>query len=65
MLEPKEDRRWLEEDDPHELQAMLDPYPEELTDAYDISTMVNNPDNDSSEIIEPLGHDQSGLGQFS
>ena len=64
MLEPDDEARWLEEDDPAELKAMLDPYPDELTDAYEISTKVNSPSNDSPDIIEPLGHGQSGLGQF-
>jgi putative SOS response-associated peptidase YedK len=33
--------------------------------AYEISTRVNNPDNDDPQIIEPLDHEQSGLGEFS
>ena len=65
MLEREEERRWLEEDDPDELEAMLDPGPDDQTGAYEISTKVNDPSNDLAEIIEPLGHGQSGLGQFS
>lgn len=64
MLEKDEHTIWLESDDEDELLAMLDPYPAELTDAYEISTAVNNPSNDSPEIIEPLDHGQSGLGEF-
>ena len=65
ILDKPDERRWLEEDDTDELQSMLDPYPDGQLDAYEIATKVNDPDNDSPDIIEPLGHDQSGLGQFS
>jgi putative SOS response-associated peptidase YedK len=34
-------------------------------DAYEISTRVNNPGNDDPQVIEPLDHEQSGLGEFS
>lgn len=65
MLEPEEESDWLNENDLKELQQMLDPYPEGLTRAYEISTAVNDPINDTEDILEPIGHDQSGLGQFS
>lgn len=26
---------------------------------------VNNPDNDSPELIEPLGHDRPGIGEYN
>lgn len=32
MLEPGEERTWLESDDPDELQTLLDPYPDDMTD---------------------------------
>jgi len=41
------------------------PYPNEDLTAYEISTRVNNPDNDDLTVIEPLEHEQSGLGEFS
>ena len=40
-------------------------YPKTDLDAYEISTRVNNPGNDDPLVIEPLDHDQSGLGEFS
>jgi len=64
MLEADEEEVWLEAEDPDKLHGLLNPYPDELTDTYEISSAVNNPDNDSPEVIEPLGHNQSGLGQF-
>ena len=64
MLEPGEERRWLAEDDPAELQSLLDPYPDGLVRAYEVSTRVNDPANDSAAVAEPLDHGQSGLGEF-
>jgi putative SOS response-associated peptidase YedK len=64
MLEQAEKAAWLEEEDPDELQAMLDPYPAKQTDAYEITTAVDSPENDSPEVIEPIGHGQSGLNEF-
>ena len=64
MLEPDEQESWLESDDEDELQELLDRYPDELTEPHEISCAVNNPSNDSPDVIEPVGHDQSELGQF-
>ena len=41
------------------------PYPKDDLAAYEISTRVNNPQNDDPQVIEPLDHEQSGLGEFS
>lgn len=41
------------------------PYPDDDLDAYEISTRVNDPENDDPGVIEPLEHEQSGLGDFS
>jgi len=41
------------------------PYPRDDLAAHEISTRVNNPENDGPEVIEPLAHEQSGLGEFS
>ena len=37
------------------LQAMLGPYPGDDLKAYPVSTAVNSPRNDRSEVIEPAG----------
>jgi putative SOS response-associated peptidase YedK len=65
MLEQDEEEAWLKGEDPHELEAMLDPYPSEQTDAYEITTAVNNPENDSLEVIAHNGDGQSGVEEFS
>lgn len=41
---------------------LCQPYPDDDLAAYEISTRVNNPENDDATVIEPLGHEQSGLG---
>ena len=40
------------------------PYPAEDLTADPISPRVNDPSNDDPSVIEPLGHDQSELGDF-
>lgn len=64
ILKSDEEQRWLEEDDPDELQSMLDPFPDEQTRSYEVSTKVNSTANDGPELIEPLEGEQSGLGDF-
>jgi len=39
-------------------------YPNTDLEAYEISTRVNNPANDDPRVIEPLDHEQSGLGDY-
>ena len=50
---------------PDERADMCQPYPEDDLEAYEISTHVNSPGNDDPSVIEPLGHEQSGLGDFT
>ena len=65
MLEPAEEADWLAAEDHESLLTQLDPYPDEITRAYPISTAVNDPSNDSPDVIEPVERDhQSGLGEF-
>lgn len=65
MLEADQESTWLESDDQGELLELLDPYPDDLTEAYPISKRVNNPDNDSADILEPIDiGDQAGLEEF-
>lgn len=59
-----EEDAWLE-GTPDERKALCRPYPGDDLDAYPISTRVNDPGNDDPSIIDPLGHDQSGLGDFA
>ncbi|QDT36970.1 SOS response-associated peptidase [Stratiformator vulcanicus] len=46
---------WLaEESDGNELSGLLKPYESDALTAYAVSTVVNNPRNDSRECIEPV-----------
>lgn len=61
---PRDDEEtWLEAG-PDERQELCQPYPADDLDAYEIATRVNNPSNDHATVLEPLGHDQAGLGDF-
>jgi len=54
-------RQWLEEsfgDQPMILAAVLQPWPSELMEAYEVSTLVNSPENDTAECIQPVSPDQ-------
>lgn len=64
ILDRDEERRWLGADDPDELQSLLDPFPDDRTERYEVSTKVNNPANDGPELIEPVGSSQTGLDAF-
>ncbi|PSQ18605.1 DUF159 family protein [Halobacteriales archaeon QS_8_69_26] len=50
IVPPGEEGRWLTDDDPSDL---LEPYPAEEMEAYPVSRKVNDPANDSPELIEP------------
>ena len=63
VLPSDEEDAWLN-GDPDERADLCQAYPGEDLDAYEISTTINNPGNDRPEVIEPLGHEQSGLGEF-
>jgi putative SOS response-associated peptidase YedK len=76
VLDPNEEERWLrgggrEGDstgaDPEEVADLLDPYPAAEMRAYPVSSMVNDPANDSPAVIEevPAEDDvQTGLDEF-
>lgn len=49
---------------PEARETLCRPYPNDDLAAYEISTRVNDPGNDDPAVIEPLDHEQSGLGQF-
>jgi putative SOS response-associated peptidase YedK len=46
---------WLDpaERSPDQLNGLLKPYPAKLMTAYPVSKLVNSPQNDSPELIEP------------
>ena len=54
---------WLDPavQDVERLQALLRPYPEDEMLAYPVGTQVNNPANDSPDVIAPLNPDRTLL----
>jgi putative SOS response-associated peptidase YedK len=54
-------RQWLEEsfgDQPMTLAAVLQPLPSDLMEAHEVSTLVNSPENDTAECIQPVSSSQ-------
>ena len=55
ILSPDEEERWLDPStDSGELQKLLDPFPADRMDAYEVSTIVNKPINDTPECVKPV-----------
>ena len=67
MLEPDEEDAWLDGDwDGVDAGSLLDPYDGDDLRTYPISRAVNDPANDSSDVIEPVDvGEQSGLDEFA
>ncbi|MEF8863670.1 MAG: SOS response-associated peptidase, partial [Haloarculaceae archaeon] len=63
VLPADEEEAWLTAG-PEERAELCRPYPGSDLDAYEVPTRVNDPKNDDPGVIEPLGHEQSGLGDF-
>ena len=65
VLTPEEEARWLAAEDEADLAALLDPYPADRTEAYPISTKVNDPDYERPDVLDPVDvAEQSDLGEF-
>lgn len=65
ILAPEEERRWLAGGDPETLQAMLDPSPGGDLVTFPVSQRVNDPSNDSPDVVEPVDvGEQAGLDEF-
>lgn len=63
VLTDDAESEWLEAG-PEEREELCQPYPADDLDAYEISTQVNDPGNDHPSVVEPLDHEQTGLGEF-
>jgi putative SOS response-associated peptidase YedK len=63
VLPQEAESEWLSSG-PDARKRFCQPYPDDDMTTYEISTRVNNPDNDDPRVIEPLDHEQSGLGDF-
>jgi len=60
-------RQWLEEsfgDQPMILAAVLQPLPSDLMEAHEVSALVNSPENDTAECIQPVSPSQPGKLQL-
>ena len=64
VLSRDAESKWLSAG-PDVRKKLCCPYPKDDLDAYEISTQVNNHGNDDPQVIEPLDHGKSGLGEFS
>ncbi|WP_458210503.1 SOS response-associated peptidase [Haladaptatus sp. NG-SE-30] len=64
VLQKDDEQRWLSAG-PAERTELCQPYPAADLAADEISTRVNNPSHDDPAVIEPLDHEQSGLGEFT
>lgn len=47
------------------LDLVLQPLPSERMEAYEVSTLVNSPENDSAERIQPVSPNQPTKPQLS
>ena len=56
ILAAKDYEMWLDSsyDNADELQDMLCPYPADAMETYPVSTLVNKPQNDEADCIEPI-----------
>jgi len=53
IIPPESEKRWLAELSDQEALKFLQSYPAEQMKAYEISTFVNSPKNDSPDVIVP------------
>lgn len=54
VLPRSEEKRWLT-GSTDDIQELLRPCPDDRMQTYPVSAAVNNPANDSPEVVEPLG----------
>ncbi|MBD1380633.1 SOS response-associated peptidase [Metabacillus arenae] len=56
ILMPNDEKVWLDPSihDPNYLDGFLKPLPEELMEAYQVSSLVNSPKNNSPNLIEKI-----------
>lgn len=55
ILRPEDEEKWLDPGpmDAAKLTPLLNPYPAEEMETYDVSPLVNSPRNDTPECISP------------
>jgi putative SOS response-associated peptidase YedK len=54
-------KQWLDPTaiDPRMISLVMQPFPSELMEAYEVSRLVNDPKNDSPACIEPVAPERS------
>src|SRR5262245_33769998 len=67
ILRPEDEEQWL---DGYRIffikaKSLLQPYPEELMDAHDVSPIVNSAKYDGPECIQPVSDDELPRRQLS
>ena len=66
MLDRPEERTWLSATDEAELLSVLDPYPADELRMYPVSKRVNDPSNDSPDVIEAVDiGEQADFDEFA
>lgn len=57
ILAQEDEALWLDFDTEGRspIFSLLKPFPSDLMEAYDVSTLVNSPANDRPECVVPLG----------
>ena len=68
ILQPEDEEQWLDTSRTPftKAKSLLKPYPEELMDAHDVSTIVNSAKYDGPECIRPVSEDERrSTGQLS
>lgn len=54
ILSEEEEEIWLSDIDVNDATKLLKPYDEKRMDAYEISTLINSPKNNSEEVFVPV-----------
>jgi putative SOS response-associated peptidase YedK len=67
ILRPEDEEQWLDVSRTSfsKAQSLLKPYPDELMDAHDVSTVVNSAKYDGPECVQPVSDDPLPGSQLS
>jgi putative SOS response-associated peptidase YedK len=68
ILNPEDDEQWLDASRTPfvKSKSLLKPYPAELMDAHDVSSIVNSAKYDGPDCIQPVSEDERrSTGQLS
>lgn len=57
----RDPQAWLADESPEQLQGLLVPYQDDEMESFNVNPVVNSPENDSPECIDPFEPPQLGL----